>query len=162
MIEHDATDDVRRSWDAVAGGWEQHRTRIFDGFRHVSDWLVARTDPQSGDTVLDLAAGPGETGFLAAERVGEGGRVLSTDLAPRMVEAARRGAAARQLDNVECRVLDAQAMELPDDSVDAAICRLGFMLMPDPGRALREVRRASVPEARSPTQSSGRPTAMRG
>ena len=148
MSEHDATSDVRRSWDAVAGAWEQHRARLFDGFRHVSEWLVAQADPQPGETVVDLAAGPGETGFLAAERVGERGRVLSTDLAPGMVEAAQRGAAARQLDNVECRVMDAQAMDLPDDSVDAVICRLGFMLMPDPGRAMHEVRRILRPGGR--------------
>lgn len=148
MGDPDATRDVRRSWDAVAGGWEQHRARIFDGFRHVSDWLLAQADPQPGDTIVDLAAGPGETGFLAAERVGERGRVLSTDLAPGMVEAARRGATDRQLDNVECRVMDAQAMDLSDSSVDAVICRLGFMLMPDPGRAMHEVRRVLKPSGR--------------
>jgi ubiquinone/menaquinone biosynthesis C-methylase UbiE len=148
MSEPDATGAVRRSWDAVAGGWEQNRTRIFDGFRHVSEWLIAQVDPKPGETIVDLAAGPGETGFLAAERVGGDGRVLSTDLAPGMVEAAERGATARGLDNVECRVMDAQAMDLPDGSVDAVICRLGFMLMPDPGRALKEVRRVLKPGGR--------------
>ena len=145
MSELDATSEVRRSWDAVAQGWEEHRSRVFDGFRHVSEWLVDQVDPQPGETVVDVAAGPGETGFLAAERVGERGRVLSTDLAPGMVEAARRGAATRQLDNVECRVMDAQAMDLPDQTADAVICRLGFMLMPDPEAALREVRRILKP-----------------
>lgn len=148
MSDPDATSDVRRSWDSVAGGWEQHRARIFDGFRHVSEWLVAQAAPQPGETIVDLAAGPGETGFLAADRVGQRGRVLSTDLAPGMVEAARRGATDRQLDNVECRVMDAQAMDLPDSSVDAVICRLGFMLMPDPGRAFHEVRRVLKPGGR--------------
>jgi ubiquinone/menaquinone biosynthesis C-methylase UbiE len=148
VSEPDATGEVRRSWDAVADGWEQHRTRIFDGFRHVSEWLIAQADPQPGEIVVDLAAGPGETGFLAAERVGDHGRVVSTDLAPGMVEAARRGATARGLENVDCRVLDAQAMDLPDSSVDAVICRLGFMLMPDPGRALQEVRRVLKPGGR--------------
>ncbi|HEX7167878.1 MAG TPA: methyltransferase domain-containing protein [Acidimicrobiales bacterium] len=145
MSERDETGEVRRSWDAVAQAWEEHRARVFDGFRHVSEWLVEQVDPQPGETVVDLAAGPGETGFLAAERVGESGRVLSTDIAPGMVEAARRGAATRHLDNVECRVLDAQAMDLPDQTADAVICRLGFMLMPDPGAALREVRRILKP-----------------
>ena len=148
MSDPDATGEVRRSWDAVADGWEQHRARIFDAFRHVSEWLIAQADPQPGETIVDLAAGPGETGFLAAPRVGERGQVLSTDLAPGMVEAARRGASARQLHNVECRVMDAQDMDLPDSSVDAVICRLGFMLMPDPGRALREVHRVLKPGGR--------------
>ena len=42
MSEPDATSEVRRSWDAVAGGWEQHRERVFNGFRHVSEWLIAQ------------------------------------------------------------------------------------------------------------------------
>jgi ubiquinone/menaquinone biosynthesis C-methylase UbiE len=157
MSDADATDEVRRSWDGVAQAWDQHRARVFEGFRHVSDWLIEQVDPQPGETVIDLAAGPGETGFLAAERVGAEGRVLSTDLAPGMVEAARRGAAARQLDNVECRVVDAQAIDLPDDTVDAAICRLGFMLMPDPGRAFQEVRRILRPGGRLAYATIGAP-----
>jgi SAM-dependent methyltransferase len=148
MGEPDATAEVRRSWDSVAGAWAEHRERVFEGFRHVSEWLVTQVDPQPGDRVLDVAAGPGETGFLAAARVGASGRVLSTDLAPGMVEAARVGAIARDLDNVECRVMDAQQMDLPDRSVDAAISRLGFMLMPDPARAFGEVRRVLRPEGK--------------
>jgi SAM-dependent methyltransferase len=144
----DATAAVRRSWDSVSSGWAQHRERIFDGFRHVSEWLVASVDPRQGETLLDVAAGPGETGFLAADHVGPNGRVLSTDLAPGMVDAAREGARARGLANVECRVMDAQQMDLPDASVDCVISRLGFMLMPDPGRALAEVRRVLAPGGR--------------
>jgi SAM-dependent methyltransferase len=148
MSEPDATAEVRRSWDSVADAWAQHRERVFEGFRDVSEWLVAQIDPQPGDRVLDLAAGPGETGFLAAAKVGASGRVLSTDLAPGMVEAARDGAAARELGNVECRVMDAQQMDLPDRSVNAVISRLGFMLMPDPARAFGEVRRVLRPGGR--------------
>jgi ubiquinone/menaquinone biosynthesis C-methylase UbiE len=67
--------------------------------------------------------------------------VLSTDFAPEMVEAARRIAASRGLSNVDFRVLDAERMDLDDDSVDAAVCRWGYMLMADPAAALRETRR---------------------
>ena len=62
--------------------------------RPVSEWLVARLDPQPGQVVLDLAAGTGETGFLAAPRLAPGGRLITGDREPGMVEAARarRGA----------------------------------------------------------------------
>lgn len=133
--------DPRDTWESIAPAWERYRDRAFEGFRGVSEWLVEQIDPQAGDTILELAAGPGETGFLAAERLGSGGRLISTDVAPTMVEAARRGAAARGLDNVECRVMDAQQVDLPDSSVDGVICRLGFMLMPEPARAFDEARR---------------------
>src|SRR6266545_7122333 len=98
----------------VAPAWERHRRLLFEGQRPVSEWLIDQVDPQPGQTVLELAAGPGETGFLAAERVGPSGRLISTDLGPGMVDAARRGAAARGLDNVDFRVMDAQRNDLPD------------------------------------------------
>lgn len=145
MSNEGPTAAVERSWDAVSGAWARHRERIFDGFRHVSEWLIAATDPQPGQTVLEVAAGTGETGLLTAERVGPGGRVISTDLAPGMVDAARQRVSALGLENVDCRVMDAQRMDLPDDSVDAVISRLGFMLMPDPAAAFREVRRVLKP-----------------
>ena len=127
--------------DAVAAAWERHRTHLFDSQRPVSDWLVEQVDPREGQTVLELAAGPGETGFLVAERIGPTGRLISTDLSPRMVDAARRGGDARGLANIEFRVMDAQHLELPDGSVDAVLSRFGVMLMPEPGTALREAKR---------------------
>ncbi|MGH9051183.1 MAG: class I SAM-dependent methyltransferase [Acidimicrobiia bacterium] len=145
MSDPDPTRAVLETWDGVAPAWERNRQWVFEGFRPVSEWLVDRVDPQPGQTVLELAAGPGETGFLAAERVGPSGRLISSDLAPTMVEAARRGAEERGLGNVECRVIDAQQMDLPDASVDGVISRLGFMLVPDPARALGETRRVLRP-----------------
>lgn len=132
-------------WESVADAWEANRQRVFDFFRAASDWLVEAIAPQPGQVVLDVAAGPGETGFLVAESVGPQGRVISSDLAPTMVAAARRGADARGLANVDCRLMDAQALDLDDDSVDAAISRLGLMLVPDPAAALRELRRVVRP-----------------
>lgn len=137
--------------DDLSGAWEKHRERLYEFQRHVSEWLVDAVDPQPGQTVLELAAGPGETGFVVAERVGPTGRVMSTDLGPGMVDAARRGALARGLENVECRVLDAQSIDLDDDSVDGVLSRFGLMLMPRPDLALDGVRRVLRP---------GRPVAM--
>jgi SAM-dependent methyltransferase len=125
----------------VASAWERHREKLFESARPVSEWLVDQLGPRPGQTILELAAGPGETGFLVAERVGRDGRLISTDNSPRMVDAARRGAEARGLANVEFRVMDAQEIDLPDDSVDGVLSRFGVMLMPEPGRVLGEARR---------------------
>jgi ubiquinone/menaquinone biosynthesis C-methylase UbiE len=139
-------EDARvNEWESVAGAWEANRARVFDLFRSASDWLVEAIAPQPGQVVLDVAAGPGETGFMVAEAVGPEGRVIASDLAPTMVAAARRGAEARGLANVDCRLMDAQALDLDGDSVDAAISRLGLMLVPDPGAAFRELRRVVRP-----------------
>lgn len=103
--------------------------------------MLERPGVSAGQIVLDVAAGPGGVGHRAAELVGQQGHVLSTDLAPAMVDVARRIGERRGLTNVEYRVMDAQAMDLENDSVDVVVCRSGFMLMPDPLAALREVRR---------------------
>ena len=133
--------DSHESWERSAANWEDERDFIWDATRHISERLVERLDPSDGDTVLELAAGTGETSFILAERVGASGSVISTDFAAAMVEAARRRGENLGADNVEYRVLDAEAMDLDDDSVDGVLCRFGYMLMADPAKALGETRR---------------------
>lgn len=141
MSETNSAEEALRHWSAVAAAWDKYRDRLFSDVRSVSEWLVDQVDPQPGQTVLDLAAGPGETGFLAAARVGGSGLLISSDFAPEMVAAARRGASDRGLDNVECRVIDAQQIDLPDASVDGVLSQFGLMLVPEQERAVAEVRR---------------------
>jgi ubiquinone/menaquinone biosynthesis C-methylase UbiE len=129
------------SWQSMASGWERRREDIERVSRPVCEWMVQALDPQPGDTVLELAAGPGGTGFAAAAILGEQGRLISSDFSSEMVEVARRRAAELRLANVEHRVMDAEEMSLEDDSVDGVLCRFGFMLMPDPAAALAETRR---------------------
>lgn len=137
----EAHEKSRAVWDEMAAGWERHRDYMWRTTRHVAEWLVDNVEAREGDTILDLAGGPGDNGLLVAERVGPAGRVIETDFAPEMVEAARRRALELSLDNVETRVLDAEKMDLADDRVDGIICRWGFMLMLDPRAALAECRR---------------------
>jgi SAM-dependent methyltransferase len=129
------------NWQAMASGWERRREEIERVTQPVSEWMVQALDPQPGDTVLELAAGPGGTGFAAAEILGEQGRLISSDFSSEMVEVARRRAAELGLANVEHRVIDAEQIALETDSVDGVLCRFGFMLVPDPQAALAETRR---------------------
>jgi SAM-dependent methyltransferase len=107
----------------------------------VTEWLVRELAPKPGDTVLELAAGQGDVGFEIAPVLGEGGRLISSDFSPAMAEIAGRRSAELGLTNVEHRILDAERIELADDSVDGVLCRWGYMLMPDPAAALAETRR---------------------
>jgi SAM-dependent methyltransferase len=115
--------------------------------RPIHEWLVEHLDPRGGQRVLEIAGGPGDTGFIAADRLGNG-RLVSTDIAPSMVDAARKRGAELGVQNADYQVLDAQAMDFDDASFDGVICRWGFMLMPDPAAALRECRRVLVPGGR--------------
>ena len=134
--------------EAVAPTWESRRAEIEALAAPVREWLLRALAPAPGDTVLELAAGVGDTGFEAASLVGESGRVISSDFSPTMVEAARRRGAELGLRNVDYRVLDAERIELADGSVDGAICRFGYMLMPDAAAALAETRRVLRPGGR--------------
>ena len=128
-------------WKALAPGWEQGRELLWNATRGVSEWLVARLDPQPGQTILELAAGLGETGFLASERLGPTGRLITSDAEPAMVEAAARVARKLGVSNAEFRVLDANRIDLPDASVDGVLNRFGYVLRGDPPAALHEARR---------------------
>ena len=136
------------NWQTMASGWERRRADIEHVTRPVTEWMVRALDPQRGDTVLELAAGPGDVGYAAAALLGDEGRLISSDFSSEMVEVARRRAAELGLENVEHRVIDAEQNELADDSVDGVLCRFGFMLMPDPAKALAETRRVLRPGGR--------------
>src|SRR5262245_29071785 len=138
----------RDLWDEMAARWDRRRDLLWGSTREVSEWLVGRLDPQPGQTILELAAGTGETGFLAAARLGPEGRLISSDRSPSMVEAARRHAERLGLANVEFRVLDAESLELDDASVDGILSRFGYILKGDPPRALHEARRVLRPGGR--------------
>jgi SAM-dependent methyltransferase len=147
-----ADDDYRSrshaTWEAMAPGWERERAELWEVSHVVGEWMVEKLAPEPGQTLLELAAGPGDTGFLAAPLLGENGRLISTDFSPSMVEVARRRGAELGLANVDYRVLDAEQMELESDSVDGVICRWGYMLMADPQAAFRETRRVLRPGGR--------------
>jgi ubiquinone/menaquinone biosynthesis C-methylase UbiE len=126
-------------WDAMAPGWKKRRDWLKENTGLVNDWIVAKADPQPGQTWLDIAGGPGDLARGLADRLGDDGHVIYTDFAPEMVEVARGYGEGRG--NMEFRVLDAERMDLDDDSVDGVGCRYGYMLMADPAAALRETRR---------------------
>ncbi|MHB8491744.1 MAG: class I SAM-dependent methyltransferase [Solirubrobacteraceae bacterium] len=138
----------REVWEDAAAGWVRHAAAMRSWAGPVSHWLVDAIAPHPGQRVLELAAGVGETGFMAAERLLPGGTLICTDQAEAMVEGARARAAELGLANVEFRVMGAEWIDLAVASVDAIICRWGFMLMDDCAAALRESRRVLRPEGR--------------
>ena len=145
-------DEYRRTslanWQTMAAGWERRREDMERITAPVREWLVRALAPQPGETILELAAGPGDTGFAAAPLLGDAGRLITTDFSPEMTDVARRRGDELGLHNVEYRTMDAEHLELEDDSVDGTICRFGFMLMADTGAALAETRRVLRPGGR--------------
>jgi ubiquinone/menaquinone biosynthesis C-methylase UbiE len=135
-------------WQEAASGWvrRQQAIRVFGA--PISQWMVRAIDPHPGQRVLELAAGLGETGLLAAELVAPTGGVILSDQAEGMLEGARARAGELALTNVEFQVWNAEWIDLPVASVDAVLCRWGYMLMADPRAALAETRRVLRPGGR--------------
>ena len=146
-------DEQRRAildqWERSAAGWRVRRAELQRVAAPVSQWMVEAIAPQPGETILELAAGPGDTGLMAAELIRPGGRLISSDASDAMLEIASERAHELGLEDVvEQRRIEAEWIDLPAASVDAVLCRWGYMLMTDPGAALRETRRVLRPGGR--------------
>src|SRR3954451_8154599 len=140
--------ESRERWTSVAAGWNAQRERMSEATRPVTRWLVDALELAPGQTILELACGPGEVGLAAVERVRPGGKLIATDTSEGMVEVVRDRAAELGLDDVDPRVMDAEWIDMPTASVDAIVCRWGFMLFADPGASLIECRRVLRPGGR--------------
>jgi SAM-dependent methyltransferase len=110
--------------------------------------LVALLPPTVGAHVLDVATGTGLVAVEAARRVGPRGSVLATDFLPAWEPFVRSTASAARVANVTFASMPAEALALPDESFDVAYCQFGLMFVPEPLRALREMRRVLRPGGR--------------
>jgi ubiquinone/menaquinone biosynthesis C-methylase UbiE len=135
-------------WEAAAAGWTRRQETIRRFGAPVSARMIEALALQPGQRVLELAAGLGETGMLAAELVAPTGGVIVSDQADAMLDGARARAAELGLSNIEFQVIGAEWIDLPLASVDAVLCRWGYMLLADPPAALAETRRVLRPGGR--------------
>lgn len=135
-------------WEAAAPGWVRRGEMMRDFAAPVSHWMLDALEPQPGQRLLELAAGIGETGMLAAEMVAPMGSVVISDQAEAMLDGARARAQELGLSNLEFKVLNAEWIDLPLASLDGVLCRWGYMLMADPAAALAETRRVLRPGGR--------------
>jgi SAM-dependent methyltransferase len=140
---------LQEMWASVAPGWADHADFIDARGLPVTERMLELTAPRAGERVLELACGPGSVALAASPLVGSDGEVVVSDVASEMTAIAAARAEARGLRNVTARNLDLEAIEEPDGSFDVALCREGIMLVPDPARAAREIRRILRPGGRA-------------
>jgi ubiquinone/menaquinone biosynthesis C-methylase UbiE len=100
---------------------------------------------QPGQVVLDLGSGGGIDCFLAAQRVGETGRVIGVDMTAEMIDLARRNKAKLGADNVEFRLGEIENLPVADNTVDVIISNCVINLSPDKPQVFREAFRTLKP-----------------
>jgi ubiquinone/menaquinone biosynthesis C-methylase UbiE len=135
-------------WGRAAAGWRKRADAVREHGMPVSLAMIEHLGLRSGQRVLELAAGPGDTGFLAAELIRPGGILVCSDASAPMLDVARARASELGVENVEFMQLELEWIDLPTASVDAVLCRWGVMLILDPAAALREARRVLRPGGR--------------
>ncbi|RTZ44550.1 methyltransferase domain-containing protein [Candidimonas sp. SYP-B2681] len=154
MNENEAFDpqqfkaEARDSWSRAAIGWNVHTPQIRRWLANATSAMLDAANILPGSCVVDVAAGAGDQTLDAARRVGPNGYVLATDISPNILHFAATNARGHGFDNVQTMVADAENLNLPAASFDAAICRLGLMFCPDPKRSLQEIHHALKPGSR--------------
>lgn len=133
---------TREQWDRHAQGWNDESGKIRQWLREATDAMIEMANIRVGARVLDVAAGTGDQTLDVARRVGPTGTVLATDLSPAILAFAKENARRAGYDNVETLAADGETLAIADATFDAAVCRLGLMFFPDPGRGLRAIHRA--------------------
>ena len=112
--------------------------------------LLDEADLRPGESVLDVATGPGTVARLAAVRVGAKGRVVATDIAQPMLDIAKaKGQPSAAAAPIDYLYSPAAPLAAPTGTFDAVLCQQGLQFFPDRPSALREMRRVLRPSGRT-------------
>lgn len=136
---------VTEAFNSAAATYDQLGVEFFTP---MGRRLVDRVAPGAGEHVLDVGCGLGAVLFAAAEQVGPSGRALGIDIAPAMVEQARRRSVELGTDHVEVRVMDGERPSLPEASFDVVTGSYSVIFLPDAPAALGLYARLLRPRGR--------------
>ena len=133
-------EEVRNGYDNAAPGWHKWWKTIETATNKVSKRLVELAEIKQGSKVLDIATGLGEPALTAGTRVGKTGKVLAIDISAQMLSFAKERAIDLGVqDVVEFKEGDAETIDLPSSTFDAALCRWGLMFLPNAKAGLSNI-----------------------
>ena len=140
---------TRAQWENAADAWHRWGPLLGEWLGPATERMLDLAGVRSGSRVLDVAAGAGEQTLSVARRVGSAGHVLATDISPAILEYAATTAREAGLSQIATRELDGEALdELPAETFDAVISRVGLIYFPDQQKALTGMKRALKPGGR--------------
>ena len=132
----------RYGWDKASAYYEAYwQKQLYPAQQK----LLQLANIQKGDRVIDIACGTGLVSFPAAEQAGDKGFVMANDISDKMVEAGNAIAKEKKLSNISFHRMDAEELDIVDESYNIALCALGLMYFPDPLKALKEMYRSLKP-----------------
>jgi demethylmenaquinone methyltransferase/2-methoxy-6-polyprenyl-1,4-benzoquinol methylase len=138
---------VRAVFDSVAPRYDLMNDLMSLGVHRA--WkrdFVTALQPSAGRILLDLAGGTGDISFGWRRR--GGGPAILSDINAAMLGVGRDRAAARRVTDITFLVADAEALPLPDRSVDVVSIAFGLRNVTDKAAALAEARRVLRPGGR--------------
>ena len=137
--------DTLRAWQESAPYWEKHRDVIRAMFDPITQAIIEEAGIVAGQSVLDVAGGPGEPSLTIAQVVGQSGLVVCTDAVAEMVAAAKNAAQRFGRKNMRFEKCTAESLPFDSNIFDTVITRLGAMFFPDALAALNEMLRVIKP-----------------
>ncbi len=134
---------TRQQWEDYARGWNDWAPLLETWLGEATDRMLDLAGVETGNQVLDVAAGAGGQSIAAAHRVGPSGAVLATDLSPTILQYGARAAEMEGIKNLSTRELDGEQIhDLEAESFDAAISRVGLIYFPNRQQALTGIHHA--------------------
>jgi len=134
--------------EKAAPTWLAQNARLDEMLAPLGIAAMDRAKPKTGDRVLDVGCGVGQTSLQLAARVGPTGSVLGVDISAPMLARAKERARAENLANLRFENADAQTFAFTPGGVDLVFSRFGVMFFADPAAAFANIARALRPGGR--------------
>ncbi len=149
----DQTDTLQKQQAEYWGGeggerWLSQADRTNRMLAPITKQLMAVAAPQSGERIVDIGCGTGDTTLILAEMVGAEGHVLGVDISEGLLTDARRKADAMADINVQFKYADASAYDFAGEEADLVFSRFGVMFFGDPEGAFANIHAALKPAGR--------------
>ncbi|MBL8018284.1 MAG: class I SAM-dependent methyltransferase [Leptospirales bacterium] len=126
-------------WSLVAQGYKKSTQPVLAVY---SEKVIELLGPSPGDSVLDVATGPGTLAILIAGLVKD---VAAIDFSEQMIDELQTSLRDRNITNIYPAVMDGQSLEFEANRFDIAISMFGLMFFPDKLKGMREIFRVLKP-----------------
>ncbi len=149
MAEAQANQEQIQYWNVQSGPqWVRMQQRLDAQLSPLGLAVMQRAEIKSGEQVLDVGCGCGQTALELAQRVGPNGSVLGIDISQPMLARARDRQSAGKIENLEFLCADAQTHLFERERFDLICSRFGVMFFDDPPAAFGNLRSALRPNGR--------------